>query len=99
MMVPILVGPSERLRTLAESLDLDIARYNVVDAAHSQAAAEKAVELVREREAGNMLAKNLIFLSRANAAGIVLGARVRIILKVSWHGRERGVFAPWLQVC
>ena len=31
-------------------------------------------------EAGNMLAKNLIFLSRADAAGIVLGARVPIIL-------------------
>jgi phosphate acetyltransferase len=31
-------------------------------------------------EAGNMLAKNLIFLSGADAAGIVLGARVPIIL-------------------
>ena len=31
-------------------------------------------------EAGNMLAKNLIFLARADAAGIVLGARVPIIL-------------------
>ena len=31
-------------------------------------------------EAGNMLAKNLSFLSRADAAGIVLGARVPIIL-------------------
>ncbi|PTM94185.1 phosphate acetyltransferase [Mycoplana dimorpha] len=31
-------------------------------------------------EAGNMLAKNLTFLARADAAGIVLGARVPIIL-------------------
>ena len=31
-------------------------------------------------EAGNMLAKNLSFLSKADAAGIVLGARVPIIL-------------------
>jgi len=31
-------------------------------------------------EAGNMLAKNLTFLSHADAAGIVLGARVPIIL-------------------
>ena len=36
--------------------------------------------VVPDLEAGNMLAKNLIFLSRADAAGIVLGARVPIIL-------------------
>ncbi len=35
---------------------------------------------VPDREAGNMLAKNLTFISNADAAGIVLGARVPIIL-------------------
>src|SRR4029077_7425584 len=35
--------------------------------------------VVPDLEAGNMLAKNLIFLSRADAAGIVLGARVPVI--------------------
>jgi phosphate acetyltransferase len=36
--------------------------------------------VVPDLEAGNMLAKNLTFLGRADAAGIVLGARVPIIL-------------------
>ncbi len=36
--------------------------------------------VVPDLEAGNMLAKNLTFLSRADAAGIVLGARVPVIL-------------------
>lgn len=36
--------------------------------------------VVPDMEAGNMLAKNLTFLSHADAAGIVLGARVPIIL-------------------
>jgi len=36
--------------------------------------------VVPDLEAGNMLAKNLTFLSRADAAGIVLGARVPIVL-------------------
>jgi phosphate acetyltransferase len=36
--------------------------------------------VVPNLEAGNMLAKNLTFLARADAAGIVLGARVPIIL-------------------
>jgi phosphate acetyltransferase len=35
---------------------------------------------VPEIESGNMLAKQLTFLSHADAAGIVLGARVPIIL-------------------
>lgn len=38
------------------------------------------VLVVPDLEAGNMLAKNLSFLSRADAAGIVLGARVPVIL-------------------
>ncbi|WP_290736802.1 phosphate acetyltransferase [Amaricoccus sp.] len=36
--------------------------------------------VVPDLEAGNMLAKNLTFLTKAGAAGIVLGARVPIIL-------------------
>jgi phosphate acetyltransferase len=36
--------------------------------------------VVPDLEAGNMLAKNLTFLARADAAGIVLGARVPIVL-------------------
>jgi phosphate acetyltransferase len=35
---------------------------------------------VPDLESGNMLAKNLIFLARADSAGLVLGARVPIIL-------------------
>jgi len=38
------------------------------------------VLVVPDLEAGNMLAKNLSFLSHADAAGVVLGARVPIIL-------------------
>ena len=36
--------------------------------------------MVPDLEAGNMLAKNLTFFAKADAAGIVLGARVPIIL-------------------
>ena len=36
--------------------------------------------MVPDLEAGNMLAKSLSFLAGADAAGIVLGARVPIIL-------------------
>lgn len=46
----------------------------------SSVAGQAQILVVPDLEAGNMLAKNLTFLSRADAAGIVLGARVPIIL-------------------
>ena len=46
----------------------------------SPVAGEADILLVPDLEAGNMLAKNLTFLADADAAGLVLGARVPIIL-------------------
>lgn len=46
----------------------------------SQVAGDADILLVPEIEAGNMLAKQLSFLANADAAGIVCGARVPIIL-------------------
>jgi phosphate acetyltransferase len=46
----------------------------------SRVAGHANVLVVPDLEAGNMLAKSLTFLAGADAAGIVLGARVPIIL-------------------
>jgi len=46
----------------------------------SQVAGRANVLVAPDLEAGNMLAKSLTFLAGADAAGIVLGARVPIIL-------------------
>ena len=46
----------------------------------SPVAGQAQILVVPDLEAGNMLAKNLMFLSNADAAGVVLGARVPIIL-------------------
>lgn len=46
----------------------------------SPVAGSADILLVPDLEAGNMLAKQLIYLSQADAAGLVLGARVPIIL-------------------
>ncbi len=46
----------------------------------SEVAGRAQIIVVPDREAGKMLAKNLSFLANADAAGIVLGARVPIIL-------------------
>jgi phosphate acetyltransferase len=46
----------------------------------SPVAGKAQILVVPDLEAGNMLAKNLIFLAKADSAGLVLGARVPIVL-------------------
>src|SRR5262245_64460637 len=46
----------------------------------SPVAGRANVLIVPDLEAGNMLAKNLSFLAHADSAGIVLGAKVPVIL-------------------
>ncbi|MFP3566058.1 phosphate acetyltransferase [Paraburkholderia sp. SIMBA_030] len=62
---------------LDNAIDLDAARIKKID---SPVAGRANVLMVPDLEAGNMLAKSLSFLAGADAAGIVLGARVPIIL-------------------
>lgn len=46
----------------------------------SDVAGKAQILVVPDLEAGNMLAKNLIYLMKADSAGLVLGARVPIVL-------------------
>ena len=48
LIVPILVGPSAKIKATAESAGIDIGGLEIVDVPHSHAAATRAVELVRE---------------------------------------------------
>jgi phosphate acetyltransferase len=56
IIVPILVGPAAKITAVAKQHGIDIARYELVDAPHSDAAAAKAVELIRESR-GELLMK------------------------------------------
>jgi phosphate acetyltransferase len=62
---------------LDNAIDPEAARIKKID---SPVAGRANVLVVPDLEAGNMLAKSLSFLAGADAAGIVLGARVPIIL-------------------
>jgi phosphate acetyltransferase len=62
---------------LDNAIDPEAARIKGLD---SPVAGRANVLMVPDLEAGNMLAKSLSFLAGADAAGIVLGARVPIIL-------------------
>jgi len=59
MILPILVGPEAKIRSVADQAKLDISRYEVVDAPHSHAAAAKAVELIRAGRAEMLMKGSL----------------------------------------
>jgi len=62
---------------LDNAISMEAAKIKKID---SPVAGRANVLVVPDLEAGNMLAKSLSFLAGADAAGIVLGARVPIIL-------------------
>jgi phosphate acetyltransferase len=78
---------AERGQITGGILDGPLAFDNAIDpeaakikGIRSEVAGRAQILVVPDLEAGNMLAKNLTFLAKADAAGIVLGARVPIIL-------------------
>jgi len=56
---PILVGPSAKVRSIADKARLDISALPLVDAAHSHDAAARAVALVREGRAEALMKGSL----------------------------------------
>lgn len=78
---------ADRGQIVGGELDGPLAFDNAIDpqaarikGIRSAVAGQAQILVVPDLEAGNMLAKNLTFLAGADAAGIVLGARVPVIL-------------------
>ena len=59
LIAPILVGPRARIEAVAAQFGINIAKLTIVDAEHSQASAEKAVQLVREGKAEALMKGSL----------------------------------------
>jgi phosphate acetyltransferase len=81
LIAPILVGPADKLRSLAEQFSADPAAVRIVDAPHSHAAAAKAVELVRKGEAellmkGSLHSDELLGAVVAKETGLRTGRRI-----------------------
>ena len=51
LIIPILVGPRDKIDSTAKSAGIDLGNFQIVDVPHSHAAAVKAVELLREAQA------------------------------------------------
>jgi phosphate acetyltransferase len=81
MIVPILVGPKDRIRSQANALNLNIEKCEIVDVPHSQAAADKAVELVRAGKAellmkGSLHSDELLGAVTKRDTGLRTGRRI-----------------------
>lgn len=56
---PVLVGPRDKIEAVARAEGLDLAPYEIVDAAHSHAAAARAVELARAGQVESLMKGSL----------------------------------------
>ena len=81
LIVPILVGPADKIRDVAARHGIDLGATRIVDAPHSHAAAAKAVELVRQGEAellmkGSLHSDELLGAVVARETGLRTGRRI-----------------------
>ncbi|HEX2840850.1 phosphate acetyltransferase [Hyphomicrobium sp.] len=81
LIVPILVGPREKITKLSASMKLSISDYEIVDAAHSHEAASRAVELVRSGKAellmkGSLHSDELLSAVANRDTGLRTGRRI-----------------------
>jgi phosphate acetyltransferase len=79
---PILVGPEQRIRSLAAEFDLDISAFEIVDAEYSEDSAAKAVELVREGRA-DALMKGSLHTDELMAAAVKRETGLRTARRIS----------------
>jgi len=59
LIVPILVGPADKIHAVAVAQDVDLSSYTVVPTEHSHAAAEKAVAMARAGEVDALMKGSL----------------------------------------
>lgn len=59
LIVPILIGPETKIRSVAEENNLDISRYELINTEHSHAAAELACEIIKRGEAEALMKGHL----------------------------------------
>ena len=82
LIVPILVGPAEKILATAIAAGLNIQGIEIVDVPHSHAAAQKAVELIREGKA-EILMKGSLHTDELMSAVIARDIGLRTSRRVS----------------
>jgi phosphate acetyltransferase len=94
---PILVGPKDKISKVAKSFSLDLGKAEIIDVPHSQAAAEKAVELVRTGKAellmkGSLHTDELLAEVVKRETGIRTGRRISHVFVMDVPGHPHTLF-------
>jgi len=82
LIVPILIGPRDKIAAVAKSAGIDLNSFQLVDAPHSNAAAATAVELVREAKA-ELLMKGSLHTDELMAAVVARDGGLRTERRIS----------------
>jgi len=82
LIIPILVGPSDKIESTAKSAGIDLNDFQIIDVPHSHAAAAKAVELLREAQA-EVLMKGSLHTDELMAAVVARDRGLRTARRVS----------------
>jgi phosphate acetyltransferase len=94
---PILVGPKNKIAAVAKEYSLDLGGIEIVDVPHSQAAAAKAVELVRTGKAdllmkGSLHTDELLSEVMKRDTGLRTGRRVSHVFVMDVPGHAQTLF-------
>ena len=82
LIVPILIGPADKIAATARSAGIDLGGLQVVDAPHSHASAAKAVETIRKGEA-ELLMKGSLHTDELMAAVVARDGGLRTARRIS----------------
>jgi len=82
LIVPVLIGPRDKIESTAKAAGLDISKYQIVDTPHSHSSAAKAVELVREAQA-ELLMKGSLHTDELMAAVVSRDGGLRTNRRIS----------------
>lgn len=97
LIMPIIVGPAEKVKATAAQHSFDISRFETVDAADSEASAAKAVELIHEAK-GEMLMKGSLHTDElmrsvtAKATGLRTDRRISHVFAIDVPGHAETLF-------
>ena len=81
LIVPLLVGPAQKIKETAAAAGIDLDGHEIVDVSHSNASAAKAVELIREGRAeilmkGSLHTDELMAAVVSREGGLRTGRRI-----------------------
>jgi len=97
LIIPILVGPAERIRAVASAQNVDLSPYTLVPTEHSHAAAEKAVAMARAGEVdavmkGSLHTDELMHAVVAQGSGLQTSRRMSHVFVMDVPAYPRPLF-------